>query len=403
MINQASIDRGLYNGSKFTQETSIKDDNKEIFGIPDITKTLDTKATSYDRLTPHGYVPVGTVVNKGDIIIGKYAPLPEGFDKQYQFQDMSVKWNHEETGIVTNVVVGAFEDGKKFIKIGFRKLRSVQLGDKFCIEDSSEILTDKGWVTLKDIDINTCKVATLNAGNLEYVSASQKFMYDHDDDMYHLKLPGELEISCTLNHKLYVKPTTHHKSIACTKHHERLNGRFKRNEFQFIQAKDVMGRCMEFKNDVNNIYPKIKLDEIQQKEIENSFINGCLPKFVWNLDKENCNKILDSYLELKDNDGKRFIYTDNANLANDVQRLAFHCGRFANIYQKNNQYKIYVRWMSRPIINYEFNHEHNGQIEEIIKYKGKVGCIEVPNTHLFYYRRSFYDPPCWISNSARSG
>ncbi len=131
LINQAAIDRGLYNGSKFTNEMSIKDDNKEIFGIPDITKTLDTKATSYDRLTPQGYVPVGTVVNKGDIIIGKYAPLPEGFDKQYQFQDMSMKWNHEETGIVSNVVVGAFEDGKKFIKIGFRKLRSVQLGDKF--------------------------------------------------------------------------------------------------------------------------------------------------------------------------------------------------------------------------------------------------------------------------------
>ncbi len=110
---------------------AIKEDNKEVFGIPDITKTLDTKATSYDRLTPQGYVPVGTIVNKGDIIIGKYAQLPEGFDKQYQFQDMSMKWSHEETGIVTNVIVGAFEDGKKFIKIGFRKLRSVQLGDKF--------------------------------------------------------------------------------------------------------------------------------------------------------------------------------------------------------------------------------------------------------------------------------
>lgn len=131
LINQASIDRGLYNGSKFTNELSIKDDNKEVFGIPDITKTLDTKATSYDRLTPQGYVPVGTVVNKGDIIIGKYAPLPEGFDKQYQFQDMSVKWSHSETGLVTNVIVGAFEDGKKFIKLGFRKLRAVELGDKF--------------------------------------------------------------------------------------------------------------------------------------------------------------------------------------------------------------------------------------------------------------------------------
>ena len=131
IMNQASIDRGLFNGSKFTYELSIKEDNKEVFGIPDITKTLDTKATSYDRLTPQGYVPVGTVVNKGDIIISKYAPLPEGFDKQYQFQDMSMKWGYEESAVVTCVVIGAFEDGKKFTKIGFRKLRHVQLGDKF--------------------------------------------------------------------------------------------------------------------------------------------------------------------------------------------------------------------------------------------------------------------------------
>ena len=30
LINQASIDRGLYNGSKFTNELAIKEDNKEV-------------------------------------------------------------------------------------------------------------------------------------------------------------------------------------------------------------------------------------------------------------------------------------------------------------------------------------------------------------------------------------
>lgn len=184
---------------------SIKDDNKEVFGIPDITKTLDTKATSYDRLTPQGYVPVGTVVNKGDIIIGKYAPLPEGFDKQYQFQDMSMKWSHEETGIVSNVVVGAFEDGKKFIKIGFRKLRSVQLGDKFCLTPDHEVLTDDGWKLIQDVKTYD-GVATLNPHNnqIEYQSPDNTYEFDHDGQMISIK-GREIDTCMTLNHKVYAR------------------------------------------------------------------------------------------------------------------------------------------------------------------------------------------------------
>ena len=100
---------------------------------------------------------------------------------------MSVKWSHEETAIVTNVVVGAFEDGKKFIKLGFRKLRGIQLGDKFCLLPTAEILTDKGWENIKDININDCKVATMRNGHLEYVQASNKYEFDHKGQMYHLK------------------------------------------------------------------------------------------------------------------------------------------------------------------------------------------------------------------------
>ena len=238
LINQASIDRGLYNGSKFTQETSIKDDNKEIFGIPDITKTLDTKATSYDRLTPHGYVPIGTVVNKGDIIIGKYAPLPEGFDKQYQFQDMSVKWSHEETGIVTNVVVGAFEDGKKFIKIGFRKLRSVQLGDKFCLTPDHEILTDQGWKFINDITINDI-VATLNPSNnnIEYQNVENTYKFDHDGPMVNVS-GREIDTCMTPNHKVYA--------------------RIGKGDYKLYEAKDIVNCKTNWQRWGLNVNPDIK-------------------------------------------------------------------------------------------------------------------------------------------------
>lgn len=475
LINQASLDRGLYNGSKYTFEISIKEDNKEVFGIPDITKTLDTKATSYDRLTPQGYVPVGTVVNKGDIIIGKYAPLPEGFDKQYQFQDMSVKWQHEESAIVTRVVPGAFEDGRKFIKIGFRKLRGVQLGDKFCRLPTAEVLTNKGWISFKDIDINACKVATMRDGNLEYVQASNKYEFDHNGQMYHLKTQ-QLHTYCTLNHNLYVK---------------------KRNSklYDFSEAKDVYGKCVSFMKDVNNnysdlqsmtignkVYPLkpllallglfindgntvkdnriiLSFDKLHKKQyitdkiqgsIFEQLMNICenktyfrmkddeellkmfqsldvgasnkyLPEWIWSIGQQNCRNLLDALINgdgSVNNTESEAYYTSSHRLANDVQRLALHGGYSACIklvHPKGSvsiiegktvisQYDGYavriVKSKNKPTIN----HGHiNGQLEEIVNYNGKVYCIEVPDTHLFYCRESFYDPPMWDGNSARSG
>jgi len=121
------------------------------------------------------------------------------------------------------------------------------------------------------------------------------------------------------------------------------------------------------------------------------------------------------------NSGAEAYYTSSNRLANDVQKLALHAGYSACIKLVHpvgsisiiegrtvvSQYDAYavriVKSKNCPTINHGHVHEQKGQTEEIIKYKGKVGCIEVPNTHLFYYRRSFYDPPCWISNSARSG
>lgn len=449
-----------------------------MFGAPDITKTYDTKATSYDRLTSQGYVPVGTVVNKGDIIIGKYAPLPEGVDKQFQFQDMSLKWQHDESAIVTNVIVGAFEDGRKFIKIGFRKLRGVSLGDKFCNYGTDEVLTDKGWISFENLDITDCKIASMRDGNLEYIKASEKFVYDHKGPMYHLKTQ-QLHIGCTPNHKLYVKKRDS-------------------NIYEFIEAHDVFGKRVSFMKDVNNTYtdyqniaiggktypmkPLMALlglfisdgNTVKDKRIQLAFgklrkknyitnavqgsifaqlMNVCtnktyfrmkddmdlfamfqeldvgapnkyLPNWIWSLGMQNCRDLLDALIQgdgsINSSNAEAY-YTSSNKLAKDVQRLALHAGYSACIKlvqpagsistiegrTVTSQYDGYsvriVKAKNRPTINHGHVNEQNAQTEEWKNYEGKVYCIEVPDTHLFYYKRGLYDPPCWISNSARSG
>lgn len=131
VASKAAFERGAYNGSKFTYEMAIKEDSKQQFRIPDVTITADTKAASYSKLNENGYVPKGTIVVKNDVIIGMISPMPDNLSSEYKFQDVSLRWPHEEQAIVHNVITGTNEDGKTFIKIAFRKFRSPSIGDKF--------------------------------------------------------------------------------------------------------------------------------------------------------------------------------------------------------------------------------------------------------------------------------
>ena len=148
--------------------------------------------------------------------------------------------------------------------------------------------------------------------------------------------------------------------------------------------------------------------------------NKYIPDFVWLLGQANCDILLKSLVQ---GDGHTFkcghmvYHSTSIRLLNDIQRLALHCGYSATIKLKElagsqniigdkiatRNYDYYmisiIEKMNEPQINYSGFRE----IEEFIDCKGKVYCIEVPDTHLFYCRESFSDPPMWDGNSARSG
>ena len=98
-------------------------------------------------------------------------------------------------------------------------------------------------------------------------------------------------------------------------------------------------------------------------------------------------------------------YTSTRIQANEIQRLALHCGWSATIdFDKQDNDIFYVRIVkskNEPEVNHGHVSSQNIQIEEFIRYTGKVACIEVPATHLFYYKEDLYSPPCWTGNSSR--
>lgn len=129
VINKGSIDRGLFNGCKFTfKKTELE--QREEFGNPDIATTSDIKAGSYAKLK-EGIIKKGTHIEKGDAIIGKYVRLPKTSEQELPMSDRSIIYKEQEKGIVHSVTVDRNEDDERFCKVCIRKPRRVSIADKF--------------------------------------------------------------------------------------------------------------------------------------------------------------------------------------------------------------------------------------------------------------------------------
>ena len=148
VVSQGAVDRGLFDGSKFTfYKTELE--QREEFGNPDITTTSDIKAGSYSKLTD-GIIGRGTKINKGDAIIGKYMKVPKTVDKDMTMSDRSVIYKENEEAIVHNVIVNRNEDDERFCKVAVRKVRPVAIGDKFSSRAGQKGVTG---ILLRDSDM----------------------------------------------------------------------------------------------------------------------------------------------------------------------------------------------------------------------------------------------------------
>jgi len=496
LVNKGSLDRGLFLATIYHTE---KDEDKNIIRDeiirckPDITKTKSIKFGNYNKLNNQGFIPENSLVENRDVIIAKIIPIKENRNdptKTIKYEDQSKTFRTTEETYIDKNYTGRNGDGYNFAKVRVRTLRKPVLGDKFCALPTQQVLTDCGWIEIQDIDIQKHKVCSLDRnGNMCYEYPSAKFEYAHNDKMYSIK-NKQIEIVCTLNHRLYV---------------QKRNGK----EYELIEAQDVMGKMVRFQKSMENVYPDIptiKIGDInyemnswlqllgmfisdghcdknnkaiyisafKERKIQfiesvfeklninysyhnngNFFISGSkypeiydtinelnvgalnkyLPNYVWNLSKRQSIILLEALLQ---GDGHTMQYkgedefsrygTISIQLANDITRLAVHCGWSAinkiaeepngiarvgkrnlgtragtevSITQKHTYYKVsIIRKQNQPWINKKKNESN---IEELIDYNGKVYCIEMPSSHTYYMRESDHSPSLIIGNSSRHG
>jgi DNA-directed RNA polymerase beta subunit len=506
LVNQGSIDRGLFMATIYHTE---KDEDKNVIRDeiirckPDSSKTKGIKFGNYEKLNSNGFIPENTLVENRDVIIAKIVPIKENrndLTKKIKYEDQSKIYRTNEESYIDKNYTGRNGDGYNFAKVRVRTLRKPVLGDKFCALPTQEVLTDAGWVQIKDIDPDVHRVCTLDAnGKMCYEYPSAKFEYDHDsidgtdEPLYSVK-NKQVEVVCTMNHKLYVQTRPMYN---------------KKLGYTLIEARNVMGKQVRFQKTMENVYPDketILIGDVEYnmdawlqllgmfisdgcsdisnksifitaiKERKHKFIheicnnlnieytihkdgnkrisgskypsvynelsklsvgalNKHLPDYVWDLSQRQSKILIEALLQGDGNtmqyngeDGFSRYGTISIRLANDICRLCLHAGwsgiikdagkadgttrtgkrnlgsragQEVSITQKHDYYKVsIIREQNQPWINKKKN---DANVETTVPYKGKVYCIEMPTSHVYYMRESMQSPCLIVGNSSRHG
>jgi DNA-directed RNA polymerase beta subunit len=508
LVNKGSIDRGLFMSTIYHTE---KDEDKNIIRDeiirckPNKQKTKGIKFGNYDKLNEQGFIPENDMVENRDVIIAKIIPIKENRNdptKTIKYEDQSKTFRTTEETYIDKNYTGRNGDGYNFAKVRVRILRKPVLGDKFCALPTQQVLTDKGWVEIRDVDPAVHRVCSLDVnGKMCYEFPSAKFEYDHDsitgEDQPLCSFKNkQVEFVCTHNHKLYVERRrkvslgyelieagtvmSDKKQVRFQKTMEnaypdqatirigetdydmdawlQLVGMFisdgsanKTTGYVYITA--LKTRKTEFIDSIletlhipytthsNGNYcispANSSVSALRESLIKLSVgsLNKHLPEYVWNLSQRQSIVLMEALLqgdghtmEYKGEAGFSRYGTISKQLADDITRLALHCGwsgivkiaeeptgiartgkrnlgsragEEISVTLQHTYYKVsIIREQNQPWI---YKKDNASNVESRVDYCGKVYCIEMPSSHVYYMRESQTSPCLIIGNSSRHG
>jgi DNA-directed RNA polymerase beta subunit len=131
IVCQASVDRGLFNGSFFRYEL-IERKKGEIFTNPDIAITKNIKPNaSYEKLE-NGFIKKGSIVQYGDVLVGRVAKITRNPNDQsiYQYIDRSIIYKLTESAVVEDIITPRDVNDEIFGIVKLRYERPLRTGDK---------------------------------------------------------------------------------------------------------------------------------------------------------------------------------------------------------------------------------------------------------------------------------
>lgn len=150
-------------------------------------KPAEFNKEQMEALDDNGIIKPGSVLSKGDpmiLAVRTSEPSPGTMGKRI-LTDMSEKWEHDYPGIVTDVVKTS-----KGVKVFATISAPAEVGDKVaglygnkCYDAATEILTDNGFVLIKDLPEDAKVVQVWGDLRTELTPTIARQVFDHDDYM----------------------------------------------------------------------------------------------------------------------------------------------------------------------------------------------------------------------------
>ena len=222
----------------------------------------------------------------------------------------------------------------------YYRLKHLVEDKQHCIDYDTEILTKDGWKNNSNLTMND-KIATLKDNNLHYEHPLKIYDYpNHVGSMYYIK-NEHIDMYVTGEHRMWAS--------------------YDGKNFEFIKAKDIVGKDVVYKNDAY-----FENSEQSKNLIEKYFLD---------------NNILE---------------TDSHVFAGKLQKLAFEAGWYCNIECNND---IYQCTLIKEQIH--LNSDNKNSIEKYVdNVHIPVWCVHVPS-EIFLIRRN--GKICWTGNSRATG
>jgi len=179
-----------------------------------------------------GVVRKGTRVKPGDPLIMAMRPFQvkertgiSAIRKSLSgtHTDASVKWEGEHEGEVVDV----HRRGDK-IRVHVKTVEPMQVGDKLCFDEETEVLTSTGWKSVSGVTLED-EVCCLTEDGVRYQRPTDVHVYARGGRMYRIE-SQQVDLFVTAEHKMYIKR----------------RGRF---SYELVQASEVFGKRVRYKKD----------------------------------------------------------------------------------------------------------------------------------------------------------
>eukprot|EP01156_Anaeramoeba_ignava_P017810 Anaeramoba_ignava/a90072_53.p1 GENE.a90072_53~~a90072_53.p1 ORF type:complete len:1135 (+),score=342.28 a90072_53:1006-4410(+) len=201
IINKGSYERGFGHGTvyKNTRVVLSKEQSKYKSSSYFTNHTEEEPDVPIEpNLDLDGLPTVGTVLKEGMAMMRYYNPETG--------KSNVLKYKNTEVAIVDGVAAFSSDQTDRLdgALLRLRYKRNPVIGDKFCLTEDHEVLTQSGWKFISDLKINE-KIATLvDMKYLQYSPVLALYQYQNDSNLFSVS-NDFLDLVCTWEHKLFVK------------------------------------------------------------------------------------------------------------------------------------------------------------------------------------------------------